>query len=138
MLIDTQANPRTPQWKHKPPAPEHLLAFARQMRSDSTDAEKRLWKLLRNRRIAGFKFRRQVPLCRYILDFYCQDAKLAIEADGGQHDEPANAEHDARRTQYLQSQGIRVLRFWDTDILKNTDAIAEKIYRELTGDQSVW
>ena len=101
------------------------------MRSDSTDAESKLWWLLRNRKLGGFKFRRQVPLGNYILDFYCPEAKLAVEADGGQHDEPINQNYDERRATFLQSLGIRMVRFWDNDILKHAIAVREQIYREL-------
>ena len=117
---------------HKPRTPEHLLEFARRMRSDPPDAEKRLWRMLRNRRLGGFKFRRQAPLGSYILDFYCHEAKLVVEADGGQHSDPKQAAKDAKRTAYLKSLGIRVLRFWDNDILKHTDAVAEQIYRAVS------
>ena len=117
---------------HKPPTDERLLGFARQMRTDSTDAEIKLWWLLRNRKLAGFKFRRQVPLGNYILDFYCHEAGLVVEADGGQHDDPSYQTYDLRRTEYLRTQGISVLRFWDNDILRNTQAVKEEIYRVLT------
>jgi type I restriction enzyme M protein len=102
------------------------------MRSDSTDAEIKLWWLLRNRKLGGFKFRRQVPLGNYILDFYCHEAMLVVEADGGQHDDPAHHSYDVRRTEYLRTQGISVLRFWDNDILRSTQAVKEEIYRVLT------
>jgi very-short-patch-repair endonuclease len=116
----------------KPPVNEHLLKFARGMRSHSTDAEKRLWRILRDRRLGGFKFRRQVPMGKYILHFHCHEENLVVEADGGQHSEPVILAKDLKRTEYLKSLGIRVLRFWDNDILKFTDAVREKIYRELT------
>jgi very-short-patch-repair endonuclease len=117
---------------HKPPTDERLLGFARRMRSEPTDAENKLWWLLRSRKLGGFKFRRQVPLGNYILDFYCHEARLVVEADGGQHDDPTGQSYDARRTVYLQSQGIRVLRFWDNEVLTQTEAVREMIYRELT------
>lgn len=117
---------------HKPPTDERLLGFARRMRSDSTDAEIKLWWLLRNRKLGGFKFRRQVPIGNYILDFYCHEGGLVIEADGGQHDDPAHQAYDVRRTEYLRTQGISVLRFWDNDILRSTQAVKEEIYRVLT------
>ena len=68
----------------------------------------------------------------YILDFYCHEAKLVVEADGGQHSDRQQAARDATRTAYLNSLGIRVVRFWDNDVLKHTDAVAEKNYRQLT------
>ena len=117
---------------HKSPIDEDLLTFARQMRANDTDAEKRLWRILRNRKLGGFKFRRQVPVGRYIVDFYCHEGKLVVEADGGQHSEPAAAKYDNDRAVFLARQGIRVLRFWDHDVLKHTDAVREQVYRELT------
>ena len=117
---------------HKPPIDEDLLNFARQMRANDTDAEKRLWRILRNRKLGGFKFRRQVPVGRYIVDFYCHEGKVVVEADGGQHSEPAAVKYDGDRTAYLARQGIRVMRFWDHDVLKHTDAVREQIHRELT------
>jgi very-short-patch-repair endonuclease len=101
------------------------------MRNDSTDAEIKLWWLLRNRKLAGFKFRRQVPIGNYVLDFYCHEAALIVEADGGQHDHPAHQTYDLRRTEYLRMQGISVLRFWDNDILSSTQSVKEEIYRVL-------
>jgi very-short-patch-repair endonuclease len=108
-----------------------LLHFAKDMRRESTDAEKRLWRLLRDRRLAGFKFRRQVPVAGYILDFYCMKAGVVVEADGGQHLDPAQQRYDGERTQSLERLGIRVLRFPDDEILKYSDAVADAIYAAL-------
>ena len=102
------------------------------MRKEPTDAEQKLWFLLRDRKLAGFKFRRQYPACGYILDFYCPSAKLAVELDGGQHAEPAAREYDERRTRTFDDHGIRVLRFWDPDVLTSSDAVREAIYVALT------
>ena len=113
----------------KPPLPESLLNHARQLRTESTDAESLLWRLLRNRQIAGAKFRRQVPVPLYILDFYCYEAKLAIELDGGQHYAPAAQEKDARRSEHIEACGIEVLRFWNNVVLRETEAVLEVIYR---------
>ncbi|MCL5994855.1 MAG: endonuclease domain-containing protein, partial [Chloroflexi bacterium] len=82
----------------KPPLPTGLLARSRALRQQQTDAEKHLWRLLRDRQFHGAKFRRQHPIGNYILDFYCHEAKLAIELDGSQHAEPDQAAHDAVRT----------------------------------------
>ena len=112
-----------------PPLPESLLNHARQLRTESTDAESLLWRLLRNRQIAGAKFRRQVPVPPYILDFYCHEAKLAIELDGGQHNAPAAQEKDARRSAHIETCGIEVLRFWNNAVLRETEAVLEVIYR---------
>ena len=106
--------------------PEDIKAWAREMRSQMTDAEALLWRLLRNRRIAGAKFRRQHPVGRYILDYYCVEKKLAIELDGRQHSDAAD--YDQRRDNWLDTQGIRVLRFWNNQMLAETVAVMEAIY----------
>ena len=87
------------------------LVHRRALRRDQTDAEGVLWRDLRGRRLAGFKFRRQHPLGPFILDFYCPERKLAIELDGGQHFEPARRAYDSRRSEFLTARGITVLRF---------------------------
>jgi very-short-patch-repair endonuclease len=112
-----------------------LLAFARNLRRESTDAEKKLWHILRGRRLAGFKFRRQVPVGGFIVDFYCLKHALVVEADGGQHNDPEHELRDARRTEKLATVGIRVIRFPDDQILKYPDAVAETIYAALTPEQ---
>jgi very-short-patch-repair endonuclease len=109
--------------------PEDMRTWAREMRGRMTDAEALLWQILRNRRIAGAKFRRQHPVGRYILDFYCDEKKLGIELDGGQHAEAVD--YDARRDAWLRTQGIRVLRFWNNQVLTETEAVMEAIYSEL-------
>lgn len=111
-----------------------LLRFARELRKGSTDAERKLWSILRGRRLASFKFRRQHRVGGYILDFYCVRCRVAIELDGGQHNDPAVAQYDAHRTQSLNELGIRVLRFWDDDMLRDAPIIAEEIFRIL-GEQ---
>ena len=97
---------------------------ARQLRTTMTDAERRLWACLRNRRFVGYKFRRQHPLGPFIADFACIEHRLVIEADGGQHAESAT---DQRRSRWLERRGWRVLRFWNTDILANTEGVQEMI-----------
>ena len=92
------------------------------------DAERLLWYLLRGRRFAGCKFRRQHPVGRYIADFACVQHRLIIEADGGQH---AGSEYDARRTAWLRTQGWRVLRFWNNDIRRDPDMVLAEIGRVL-------
>src|SRR5690348_9617312 len=89
---------------------------ARALRSRLTDAERRLWSLLRGRKLAGYKFRRQHPLGPFILDFASYKYQLAVEADGGQH---ADSEQDERRTRWIESHGWRVIRFWNNEILAN-------------------
>jgi very-short-patch-repair endonuclease len=113
-----------------------LLAFAKDMRREATDAEKKLWRILRGRRLAGFKFRRQVPVAGFIVDFYCVKQSLVVEADGGQHNDADHQRSDARRTVKLAELGIRVLRFPDDEVLKFPDAVAESIYAELTGENT--
>ncbi len=105
-----------------------LQRFAKAMRGDATDAERQLWQIVRGGRIEGFHFRRQHPSGGYILDFYCDDLRLAIEADGGQHYMPEGKLHDLVRDAALTDTGIMVLRFNDHDILKHSDGVAETIY----------
>ena len=109
--------------------PRKLIANARSLRVNQTDAENRIWNRLRNRELLGFKFRRQVAIDPFIADFLCADAMLIVELDGGQHDERAAA--DARRTKILESYGYRVLRFWNNDVLANTEGVLEVILSEL-------
>jgi len=99
------------------------LARRRELRRDSTDAEVALWSHLRAHRFAGFKFRRQHPCGPFILDFFCARRKLAIELDGGQHFEPTAQVYDARRTSYLASRGITVLRFATDLVFRETEAV---------------
>jgi very-short-patch-repair endonuclease len=108
-----------------------LTGFARRMRREPTDAEKRLWSHLRDRRLGGFKFRRQYPIGGYIVDFYCPSASLAVELDGGQHADAAAIQYDQKRTKRLNELGVRVLRFWDHDLLRDPQWIIETIYAEL-------
>ena len=102
-----------------------MPTFAAQLRTQSTDAEKRLWGALRNRQLAGYKFRRQFPIPPYIADFICLEMRLIIELDGGQHADAAA--YDAARTAFLEQQGFRVLRFWNNDVLGNTEGVLEEI-----------
>jgi primosomal protein N' (replication factor Y) len=94
------------------------------MRSSPTDAERRLWQLLRAHRLGGFKFKRQVSIEGYIVDFVCFDAHLIVEADGGQH---ADSTSDAIRDQRFAALGFRILRVWNTDILTNPEGVAATI-----------
>ena len=106
------------------------LGRARQLRKTQTDAELRLWKLLRNRGTAEYKFRRQHALGSYFLDFVCLEKKLVIEVDGSQHF--AQIAYDEKRTAWLVQSGYRVLRFWDNDVLTQTDAVMQTIFDALT------
>ena len=112
-----------------------LLRFAQEMRRDPTDAEKKLWHLLRRKQLAGFKFRRQVPVAGYILDFYCLNAGLAVEADGGQHLDKPSKRYDTRRAEILAARGVRVLRFPDDVVLKDPDVVAQAIYAALVPEE---
>jgi very-short-patch-repair endonuclease len=98
------------------------------MRSESTDAEHRLWQILCAHRFAGYKFRRQVPIDFYIADFLCFAERVIIELDGGQHAESAS---DARRDSYLKAQGFRVVRIWNNDLFTNEEGVAETILSAL-------
>ena len=102
---------------------------ARKRRSAMTDAESKLWRLLRQRQLDGCKFRRQVPIGRYIADLACHEAKLIIEVDGGQHDR--QSENEIRRTEFLMGQGYRLLRFWNHDVLANLEGGFATIAAEL-------
>ena len=93
---------------------------ARAMRREPTDAEVRLWRLLRDRRLSGHKFRRQVPVGPYIVDFLCVGARLIVEADGSQHADDAR---DEVRDAYLAREGWKVLRFWNHDLLRNRESV---------------
>src|SRR5512136_2522910 len=99
----------------------------RHLRKDATDAERKLWSILRNRKMAGLKFFRQYGIGPYILDFYCPEQRLAIEVDGGQHAEVRGQKNDAKRDRYLRELNIRVIRFWNNDVLQNIEAIGQRI-----------
>ncbi|GAA0723937.1 endonuclease domain-containing protein [Dokdonella soli] len=101
------------------------VAHARALRVGQTDAERWLWRHLRNRQLLGWKFRRQHEIGPYIADFVCTGAWLIVELDGGHH--VAQASQDARRTEWLQAAGYRVLRFWNDDVLKSIESVLEQI-----------
>ena len=100
-------------------------AKARALRQYSTDAERALWLRLRNRQLAGCKFRRQVPVGKYIVDFVCFERNIVIEVDGGHHQEQISS--DTVRTTWLESQGFQVLRFWNHEVLADTEAVQEAL-----------
>jgi very-short-patch-repair endonuclease len=97
---------------------------ARQLRRASTDAEKRLWRALRSR-LPQYKWRRQMPVASYFVDFACFAERLVIELDGGQH--ATAGEYDAARSRFIEAQGYRILRFWNNDVLGNTNGVLERI-----------
>jgi adenine-specific DNA-methyltransferase len=109
-----------------------LLGLCRNLRRGTTEAELRLWRHLRARQL-GVKFRRQHQFGPFILDFYCAEASLAVEADGSQHFSEAGLANDRRRTEYLQERGVRVLRFTDREILCETEAVLCTIQQTLAG-----
>jgi len=96
--------------------------FARKLRADATEAEIRLWSKLRRKQLAGFRFRRQQPMGRFIVDFFCPEAQLIVEVDGGQH-----ADESPARADWLKRRGYRVLRFWNNEVLANTEGVVETI-----------
>ena len=102
---------------------------ARNLRRNQTHAERTLWFRLRDRRLGGWKFRRQFPIDRFTVDFFCADAHLIIELDGGQHADRSVA--DAQRTKILEAMGYLVLRYWNNDVMQNIDGVLEDIYAAL-------
>jgi very-short-patch-repair endonuclease len=102
---------------------------AKLLRRNQTDAEARLWFHLRRRQLDGFGFRRQHPIGPYIVDFACLAEKLIVELDGGQHAEQVTA--DEQRTKWLEGRGYRVIRFWNNDVLQNTDGVLQNILATL-------
>ena len=113
--------------------PNRLKPLARTMRRIPMEAERTMWRLLRDRRLVGFKFRRQVPLDYFIADFLCYSERLIIELDGSQH---AESVVDAWRDEYLRSQGFRVLRFWNHDLLSDQDIVLQTIWNALHAPSS--
>ena len=108
-----------------------LLELCRRLRRSATDAETLLWRLLRDRQVAGAKFRRQHQFGPYILDFYCHERSLVVEVDGGQHAWPAGSRADGKRSAYLENHGMRVLRFSDRDVLLETESVLQTIWDEV-------
>lgn len=105
-----------------------FVSLARSLRKHPTKWERVLWRHLRNRNFAGYKFRRQHPLDRYILDFYCPAAKLAIEIDGGGHNYRTGQRRDQRRDDFLAQHGIRVLRVWNHQVREELDSVLRAIW----------
>ena len=108
--------------------------IARRLRRNQTDAERAVWFRLRDRRLGGWKFRRQFPIDRFIVDFFCADAHLIVELDGGQHAMQAAA--DAQRTKTLEAMGYMVLRYWNNDVMQNIDGVVEDIATALERHRS--
>ncbi len=112
---------------------KHAIAGARDraraLRANMTEAEKRIWRLLRWGQMEGYKFRRQVPFGRFIADFVCHEARVIVEIDGGQHDPLSDEE--TSRTRFLESEGCRVLRFWNNEVLENLEGVHRVITENL-------
>ncbi len=104
----------------------NLLGLAKKNRQNMTDAERKVWQVLRGK-LTGVSFRRQHQIGRYIVDFVCLEKRLVIECDGSQHTEEA----DKERTRFLENEGFRVLRFWNNEILTNIEGVYEVIVKEL-------
>ncbi len=109
---------------------EKTIRLARKLRVNQTDTETILWSRIRNRQIDGHKFARQVPIGRYICDFVCREKQMVIEVDGGQH---SDSPEDVVRDRYLTTEGYRVLRFWNNDVLGNLEGVLITIQAELRG-----
>ena len=110
------------------------LSIVRMLRRNQTEAENKLWYYLRDRRLNGIKFRRQQRIGKYVVDFVTYEHKLVIEVDGGQHNEVPGINSDTERTAWLVEHGLRVIRFWNNDVLKDTDLVLTSILNELSGD----
>ena len=107
---------------------KRLTGVARKLRNDMTDAERRLWSHLRASQLDGARFIRQLPIGDFVVDFACRSAWIAVELDGGQH---ADSPTDDARTQIIEAHGYRVIRFWNNDVLQNTDGVLTAIVEEL-------
>jgi len=104
-----------------------LYQYGRELRQESTEAEKLLWEELRNRKFNGLKFRRQHPLDKFIVDFYCNEKKIVLELDGGVHNEKINKEYDEARTAMLAGLNIIVLRFKNEEVINDMQGVLKKI-----------
>jgi len=104
--------------------------FAKSLRQQMTDAERLLWRHLRNRGLGGWKFRRQYPVGPFVVDFICLEKNIVIEVDGGQHAE--REELDLQRSAYLNKMGYKVLRFWNNEVLQETEAVLNSIFTILS------
>lgn len=114
---------------------ENKIILARNLRKNSTIQERRLWNLLKNRQFHNLKFKRQQPIGDYIVDFICKEAKIIIEIDGGQHNEPENIEYNKTRTEYLNTLGYKVIRFWNNEIYENIEGVVLRLREEINPHQ---
>jgi very-short-patch-repair endonuclease len=108
---------------------------ARRLRANATDPEARLWRHLRRSALLGSHFRRQVPIGPYVADFACMAVRLIIEVDGSQHGDAVVKAHDDARTQWLEREGYRVIRFWNNDLIENIEGVLETIHAALHGSR---
>ena len=100
---------------------------ARDLRSNMTIQEQKLWQIIRNRQFGGYRFLRQYVISSYIVDFVCREKKIIIEIDGGHHNEDLELEYDKKRTIFLENKGYKVIRFWNNDIDNNIDGVFQKL-----------
>ena len=112
----------------------HIKSKALAMRKRPTRAEKTLWQYLRGKRLRGFRLRRQQPIDRYIVDFYCRQAQLVVEVDGSSHDTAEAAEYDEQRTRFLEELGLSILRFGNEQVIYEIDAVLNTIAEHLPGE----
>jgi very-short-patch-repair endonuclease len=110
-------------------------AAAKKLRANTTPHERILWRALRELPLEGTHFRRQAPIGPYVVDFFCPAKRLIIELDGGHHNEDETAERDRERQNWLEREGYRVIRFWNSDITGELTAVLERIYLELYGSR---
>lgn len=106
-----------------------LLEFAKSMRHSATDAENLMWQILRAKRFMNLKFRRQHVIKPYIVDFYCYEISLVIELDGSQHGMDDAIEYDAERSKFLETLDLRIVRYWNHDVLSRTDVVLEELWQ---------
>ncbi|UOH74317.1 endonuclease domain-containing protein [Acinetobacter schindleri] len=109
-----------------------LLEFAKSMRHTATDVENLMWQILRAKRFMNLKFRRQHVIKPYIVDFYCHEIGLVVELDGSQHGTDDGKEYDAERTKFLEALGLKVVRYWNHDVLGRTEVVLEDLWQVCT------
>ena len=108
---------------------------ARELRKNMTPQERKLWNILKNRQFYGYRFRRQFPIERYIVDFVCREKKIIVELDGGQHNQLDEIQYDIERTSFLTSEGYQVIRFWNSDIDRNLLGVYKKLQEVLADNK---
>ena len=127
--MKNEDTPKSPQMFHH--APPKSFKYAYKNREAPTKAEETLWNALKGKQLGGYKFRRQHPVSRYILDFYCHAAKLAIEVDGGYHLNPEQQEYDTKRTANLLDLGIHEIRFTNNEVMSDQEKVLAEILAEI-------